>query len=91
MGVAIRVIPCLDVDAGRVVKGVNFANLRDAGDPVEQLFDIKADPWEMNNRYDDPALADVVGDHEVLPAGVVAARTTDPGCPRRSRPRTRRP
>lgn len=32
---AVRVIPCLDVDAGRVVKGVNFANLRDAGDPVE--------------------------------------------------------
>src|SRR5256714_9961393 len=35
MGVAVRVIPCLDVDAGRVVKGVNFADLRDAGDPVE--------------------------------------------------------
>ncbi|WP_394940944.1 imidazole glycerol phosphate synthase subunit HisF [Psychromicrobium sp. YIM B11713] len=35
MSVAIRVIPCLDVDAGRVVKGVNFAELRDAGDPVE--------------------------------------------------------
>jgi len=34
-GLAVRVIPCLDVDAGRVVKGVNFANLRDAGDPVE--------------------------------------------------------
>ena len=34
-GVAIRVIPCLDVDAGRVVKGVNFVDLRDAGDPVE--------------------------------------------------------
>jgi imidazole glycerol-phosphate synthase subunit HisF len=33
--VATRVIPCLDVDNGRVVKGVNFANLRDAGDPVE--------------------------------------------------------
>lgn len=30
-----RIIPCLDVDAGRVVKGVNFVNLRDAGDPVE--------------------------------------------------------
>ena len=30
-----RVIPCLDVDAGRVVKGVNFVGLRDAGDPVE--------------------------------------------------------
>jgi imidazole glycerol-phosphate synthase subunit HisF len=35
MPVAVRVIPCLDVDAGRVVKGVNFAGLRDAGDPVE--------------------------------------------------------
>ncbi len=39
--VAVRVIPCLDVDAGRVVKGVNFAGLRDAGDPVE-----------MASRYD---------------------------------------
>jgi imidazole glycerol-phosphate synthase subunit HisF len=35
MSVAVRVIPCLDVDAGRVVKGVNFQGLRDAGDPVE--------------------------------------------------------
>ena len=35
MTVAVRVIPCLDVDAGRVVKGVNFRDLRDAGDPVE--------------------------------------------------------
>jgi len=35
MSVAVRVIPCLDVDAGRVVKGVNFQNLKDAGDPVE--------------------------------------------------------
>ena len=35
MTVAVRVIPCLDVDGGRVVKGVNFENLRDAGDPVE--------------------------------------------------------
>ena len=35
MSVAIRVIPCLDVDAGRVVKGINFEGLRDAGDPVE--------------------------------------------------------
>src|SRR3982751_1051659 len=32
---ASRVIPCLDVDRGRVVKGTNFLNLRDAGDPVE--------------------------------------------------------
>jgi imidazole glycerol-phosphate synthase subunit HisF len=35
MSLAVRVIPCLDVDAGRVVKGVNFTALRDAGDPVE--------------------------------------------------------
>lgn len=35
MSLAVRVIPCLDVDNGRVVKGVNFINLRDAGDPVE--------------------------------------------------------
>ncbi|MBV9487720.1 MAG: imidazole glycerol phosphate synthase subunit HisF [Solirubrobacterales bacterium] len=35
MAVAVRVIPCLDVDAGRVVKGINFTALRDAGDPVE--------------------------------------------------------
>ncbi len=35
MSVAVRVIPCLDVDAGRVVKGVKFKDLRDAGDPVE--------------------------------------------------------
>jgi len=35
VSLAIRIIPCLDVDAGRVVKGVNFRDLRDAGDPVE--------------------------------------------------------
>ena len=35
MALSVRVIPCLDVDAGRVVKGVHFENLRDAGDPVE--------------------------------------------------------
>ncbi|RAJ43695.1 cyclase [Kitasatospora sp. SolWspMP-SS2h] len=43
MTLAVRVIPCLDVDAGRVVKGVNFQNLRDAGDPVElaKLYDAQ--------------------------------------------------
>jgi cyclase len=35
MGLAKRIIPCLDVEAGRVVKGVNFVDIRDAGDPVE--------------------------------------------------------
>jgi len=42
MGLAKRIIPCLDVTAGRVVKGVNFVGLRDAGDPVE-----------IARRYDD--------------------------------------
>ena len=35
MGLAKRIIPCLDVENGRVVKGVNFVDIRDAGDPVE--------------------------------------------------------
>jgi cyclase len=43
MPVAVRVIPCLDVDAGRVVKGVNFTNLVDAGDPVEMAAVYDAD------------------------------------------------
>lgn len=38
MGLAKRVIPCLDVDAGRVVKGVRFVDIRDAGDPVEIAY-----------------------------------------------------
>jgi len=43
VSLAVRVIPCLDVDAGRVVKGVNFSDLRDAGDPVElaKLYDAE--------------------------------------------------
>nr|WP_210736721.1 imidazole glycerol phosphate synthase subunit HisF [Cellulomonas hominis] len=48
VSVALRVIPCLDVDAGRVVKGVNFENLRDAGDPVE-----------LARRYDDEGADEV--------------------------------
>ena len=44
MGLAKRIIPCLDVAEGRVVKGVNFVNLRDAGDPVEiaRRYDSRA-------------------------------------------------
>jgi imidazole glycerol-phosphate synthase subunit HisF len=43
MSLAVRVIPCLDVDAGRVVKGINFTDLRDAGDPVElaRIYDAE--------------------------------------------------
>ena len=56
MPVAIRVIPCLDVDRGRVVKGVRFENLQDAGDPVElaalygeQGADVGADVVELGH------------------------------------------
>ncbi|WP_044492941.1 HisA/HisF-related TIM barrel protein, partial [Nesterenkonia massiliensis] len=65
MTLAVRVIPCLDVDAGRVVKGVNFENLRDAGDPVElahrynkagadelTFLDVTASSSERQTTYD---------------------------------------
>ena len=65
MSVAVRVIPCLDVDAGRVVKGVNFQSLRDAGDPVEMarvydaegadelvFLDITASSGSRETTYD---------------------------------------
>ncbi|MFY7066763.1 imidazole glycerol phosphate synthase subunit HisF [Nocardiopsis changdeensis] len=65
MSLAVRVIPCLDVDAGRVVKGVNFENLRDAGDPVElagtydaggadelTFLDVTASSGDRETTYD---------------------------------------
>ncbi|HWG25741.1 imidazole glycerol phosphate synthase subunit HisF [Actinospica sp.] len=65
MTLAVRVIPCLDVDAGRVVKGVNFADLRDAGDPVElaraydaagadelTFLDVTASSGDRETTYD---------------------------------------
>ena len=65
MSLAVRVIPCLDVDAGRVVKGVNFTGLRDAGDPVELarrydlagadelvFLDITASSGDRETTYD---------------------------------------
>ena len=65
MTLAVRVIPCLDVHAGRVVKGVRFTNLRDAGDPVElaraydaegadelTFLDITASSDDRSTMYD---------------------------------------
>ncbi|WP_029149922.1 imidazole glycerol phosphate synthase subunit HisF [Microbacterium indicum] len=65
MGVATRVIPCLDVSGGRVVKGVNFENLREMGDPVElarayyeqgadelTFLDVSATVDERSTMYD---------------------------------------
>lgn len=58
MALAKRIIPCLDVDKGRVVKGVNFVNIRDAGDPVE-----------VSRRYneqgaDEITMLDITATHE---------------------------
>ncbi|TWP50315.1 imidazole glycerol phosphate synthase subunit HisF [Lentzea tibetensis] len=65
MSVAVRVIPCLDVDRGRVVKGINFTNLVDAGDPVElarvydaegadelTFLDVTASSGDRETTYD---------------------------------------
>jgi cyclase len=65
VGLAVRVIPCLDVAAGRVVKGVNFLDLRDAGDPIElartyyeqgadeiTFLDVKATVDNRDTMYD---------------------------------------
>jgi cyclase len=56
MSLAVRVIPCLDVDAGRVVKGVNFQNLQDAGDPVEMatLYDAEGGSHARPSRCSSP-------------------------------------
>lgn len=53
-----RIIPCLDVHAGRVVKGVNFVNLRDAGDPVEQALVYDAE------GADELVFLDITATHE---------------------------
>ena len=58
MSVAKRIIPCLDVDKGRVVKGVNFLNIRDAGDPVEiaKRYDVEG--------ADEITMLDITASHE---------------------------
>ena len=58
---AVRVIPCLDVDAGRVVKGVNFVNLRDAGDPVELASRYDSEGADELVFYDITASSDARG------------------------------
>lgn len=58
MSLAVRVIPCLDVAAGRVVKGLKFENLRDAGDPVEAARRYEAE------GADELCLLDVAASHE---------------------------
>jgi len=51
---------------GRVIRTPRYKYVHYEGDPVEQLFDMKADPWETRNLYDDPAYASVMNDHRRL-------------------------
>jgi imidazole glycerol-phosphate synthase subunit HisF len=65
-----RVIPCLDVDAGRVVKGTNFVDLRDAGDPVELAVRYDAE------GADEVVFLDITASHERRETIVELARRT---------------
>lgn len=69
-----RVIPCLDVHEGRVVKGVNFVNLRDAGDPVEMaaIYDKAG--------ADEVVFLDITATHEERPLMLEVARRTAEEC-----------
>jgi imidazole glycerol-phosphate synthase subunit HisF len=65
-----RVIPCLDVDAGRVVKGTNFVDIRDAGDPVELAARYDAE------GADELVFLDITASHESRETIVDLARRT---------------
>ena len=66
----IRIIPCLDVKEGRVVKGVNFVDLRDAGDPVEaaKAYDAAG--------ADELCFLDIGATHENRPVMIETVRRT---------------
>ncbi|HEX2729671.1 MAG TPA: imidazole glycerol phosphate synthase subunit HisF [Rubrobacteraceae bacterium] len=68
MGLKVRIIPCLDVDAGRVVKGTQFKDLRDAGDPVElaALYDREG--------ADEIVFYDITASHEARNTATALAR-----------------
>ena len=53
-----RIIPCLDIDKGRVVKGVNFINIRDAGDPIKNAR------FYENQGADELVFLDITASHE---------------------------
>ena len=72
MSLAKRIIPCLDVQDGRVMKGIQFVGLRDAGDPVEQAVRYDAE------RADELCFLDITASHEGRQAMLdVIRRTAD--------------
>src|SRR3981081_1601044 len=70
----VRIIPCLDVKDGRVVKGVNFVNLRDAGDPVEAAVGYEA------GRADELPFLDITASHENRGIMLDVVRRTAEAC-----------
>jgi cyclase len=68
MGLLVRIIPCLDVDAGRVVKGIRFRALRDAGDPVELAA------FYDREGADEIVFYDITASHEGRETAVALAR-----------------
>src|ERR1700688_3899498 len=70
----VRVIPCLDVKDGRVVKGVNFVNLRDAGDPVEAAIAYDA------AGADELTFLDITASHENRDIILDVVRRTAEAC-----------
>ena len=80
---------------GRMVRSDQYKYVRYAGDPVEQLFDMKADPWETKNLYDDAQYAGVMADHRKMLAEFrqrlePVEPTGRAGKPKRPRPPARR-
>ena len=72
--IKIRIIPCLDVDNGRVVKGINFVNLVDAGDPVKQA------KFYSENGLDEITFLDITATHEKREAMVDIIERTANEC-----------
>ena len=70
----IRIIPCLDVNNGRVVKGINFVNLVDAGDPVKQA------KYYSDNGADEITFLDITATHEKREAMVDIIERTANEC-----------
>ena len=70
----IRIIPCLDVDNGRVVKGVNFVDLTDAGDPVEQA------KLYYEGGADEICFLDITASHEKRKAMLEVIKKTTQNC-----------
>ena len=89
--------PARTASAGHTIRTERYKYVRYAGDPVEQLFDMKADPWETKNLFGDPKCADVVQAHRKLLEGWQAGLRPVPATPesgirrRRRRPRGPRP